>query len=111
MKNPFYLAAIVLGLVAVLFVVIGSSETARVSRAEVARLAAAERAHARAAPDPEITRLAHMGRLHMNTGMILAAVSVVCVVIALLRRERGWYSIPLLLVIFAVVWRVMGPGK
>jgi hypothetical protein len=106
-KNPFYLAAIVLGLVAVAFVVIASSEAARVSRLEVARLAAAEREHVRAAPDPEVTRLAHMGRLHMNTGMIMTGVSAVCVLVALIRRERGWYSIPLLLVFFAFLWRMM----
>ena len=50
--------------------------------------------------DPEASRLFSTGRTLNRIGMAFTISAAICVFVAIARREPGWYSVPLLLLVF-----------
>ncbi len=67
------------------------------------RISEASKQRAPYVADPLATEASHKYNVLTTVGVMLTAISVLCILTALVRREPGWYFIWLLLLVFAVV--------
>jgi hypothetical protein len=58
--------------------------------------------HVPVSPDPEAARLRDSGYRFNLVGLMFMLSCLVCGIVAFIRRESGWYSIPILLLFFDV---------
>jgi hypothetical protein len=57
--------------------------------------------------DPEIKRLSRNAHTLNNVGLGFVFCSFICVIWALVRRETGWYAIPILMLVFDFMLRLL----
>jgi hypothetical protein len=64
---------------------------------------AAERQQTKVVRNADAARLAHDAQVLNWIGFVFTVSSLLCIVVAVIRQERGWYSIPLLLLFFDLI--------
>ncbi len=68
---------------------------------------AASQQHVQYAPDAETVRLRNTEHILNNVGLVFMFSSLACMVVALIRRESGWYSIPIMLLMFDLMTQML----
>jgi len=89
----FYSAAVVMGLIALVFGLVGRDRSVQASQYKAKGIATAYENHTRYTPDLQAFRLAHDGRLLSTVAAVFTGLGLCSMVAALLRREKGWYLI------------------
>jgi len=69
---------------------------------EAANISQAVKEQAPYAKDPVAVQESHMWNVLTGAAVVLTVLSAVCVATAAIRREPGWYSIPLLLLVLDI---------
>ena len=82
-----------LGVIALVFSLVGRDQSVQASHHKAERIAAAYENHTPYTPDPQAVRLAHDGRILSIVGAVFTASGLCCMLVALFRREKGWYLI------------------
>jgi hypothetical protein len=100
--RAFFLSSVLLGLIALLVHSVASDQIMQSVHRRAQNIAAAVEQHIPIAPDPEATRLRDSGYRLNTVGLAFTLSCVVCGVVAFVRRESGWYSIPIMLLFFDV---------
>lgn len=101
-KRAFFLGAFGLAIAAFIThsVARGFLEEAMHRKAE--RISDSVRLHAPYVADPLAIQASHMWNVLTATGVVLTVLSVICMAIAAVRHEPGWYLILLLLLVFDI---------
>jgi hypothetical protein len=89
----FYSAAVMLGLIALVLGFAGRDRSVQASVYRAKRIASAHENHAPYTRDAQAIRLAHDGRLLSTVTAVFTGLGLCCMVVALLRREKGYYLI------------------
>ena len=89
----FYSAAVLLGLIALVLGLVGRDRSVQASQNKAKQIASAYEGHRPYTTDPQVTQLAHDGRLVSTVAAVLTGLGLCCMVVALVRREKGWYLI------------------
>ena len=98
-KHIFFLVAILLGVIALGIHSIARNQIMSAQHFKAEGIAAAVRQHVSYIPDPEAVRLSGSGYTLNTVGFFFTVCCLIFLVVALVRRESGWYSIPILLLI------------
>lgn len=93
-KWRFYPAAVVLAVIALFLCGLGHEKSVQAMLLRSSHLAAAYRAHVTYVPDPEVARLNHVSDIITLVGLSFALAGIVSMIVARVRREKGWYLIP-----------------
>ena len=96
-RRTFFLPSILLVLVALGFHSAARDQILQGSRRRAQSIEAAIKQQIRAAPDVEAARLSNNVHALNKIGLVFAFSCVVCLAVAFVRRESGWYSIPIML--------------
>lgn len=102
-KRAFYTGAIFLVIAALFTHAVARSFLEEATHRKTVRVSEASKQRAPYVADPLAVQASHKYNLLTTVGIVLTAISVLCIVTALIRREPGWYFIWLLLLVFAVV--------
>jgi hypothetical protein len=106
-KRGFYLASIVLVLVALGFHAAGRGRILEAQKIKAQNIAFANREQRHAVANTEQIRLSNSGRSLNNVGVVFMIGSVASLVLAKIRTEPGWYSVPLLGLVFDWMLQMM----
>ena len=71
-------------------------------RRRAENVAAAYEQHTQVTPDPVVAHLRDSGHSLNTVGLVFTFSCFVCLVVAAVRHEPGWYSIPIMLLFFDV---------
>lgn len=106
-KRISFLISILLGVIAFVLHSLARDEIMRGQHLKAARIEAVAKQQISYTPDPEAVRLSSSGRILSKVGHIFTFSSLACLVVALIRRESGWYSIPIMLLLSDVVVQLL----
>jgi hypothetical protein len=106
-KHPFYLAAILIGVIALISGCYGQGKIGQASRRQVVAMKNARLQNLEYTGDAEVKRLLHAGDVGQTVGLILSLSCLACMTVARLRREPGFYSIPLMLFFASLLMSVI----
>ena len=98
-KRTIFLASVLLAFVALAFHSVAREKLDAGSKLKAKQLEVAVKQHTHYAPDPQASRLFSAGRTLNHVGMAFTISAAICVFVAVARREPGWYSVPLLLLV------------
>jgi hypothetical protein len=96
-KRTFFLVSILLGVIALGFHSVARDQISSGQHLKAVRVAAAEPQKIIYTPDPEAVRLSGNGRTFNTVGLIFTFSCLAFLVVARVRHESGWYSIPFML--------------
>ena len=102
-KRAFFLWAVTLALVALVTHSVARSFLEDYMHRTAARLAQTQKQQIVYTPDPQALQSSRNYNALTCVGVVLTVLSVVCMVTAMLRHERGWYLILILILFFDVV--------
>jgi hypothetical protein len=106
-KRTFFLASVLLAFVAFAVHGVGREQLVASSHRKAKRLETAVTQHIDYTPDPEAVRLDTSGRALNKVGLLFTFSSLACVIVAIIRRESGWYSIPIMLLLADVTVQML----
>jgi hypothetical protein len=90
-KHKFYISAVLLATIALVLNMMGRDRFVQASRHKAQRIAAAQEQHTSYLMDSESARLGQSGRVLTTVGVTLAFFGLGSMIVALIRREGGWY--------------------
>jgi hypothetical protein len=99
-KRTVFLTSIALAFVALVIHSVARERLDAGSKLKAKQLEVAVKQQTPYTPDSEASRLFSTGRTLNHIGMAFTISAAICVFVAIARRERGWYSVPLLLLVF-----------
>ena len=99
-KRTIFLTSVAFAFVALLIHSVAREKLDAGSKLKARQLEAAVKQQTPYIPDPEASRLFRTGRTLNHVGMAFTVSAAICVFMAIVRREPGWYSVPLLLLVF-----------
>jgi hypothetical protein len=99
-KRTFFLASVLLAFVALVIHSVARDKLDAGSKIKAKQLEVAVKQHTHYTPNPEASSLFSTGRTLNHVGTAFTISAAICVFVAIARREPGWYSIPLLLLVF-----------
>lgn len=102
-KRAFFLGAILLALIALLAHSAARSFLMDAMHRKAARLRQAQKEQTAYTPDPQAVQSGRSYKILTNAGVVLTALSLICMVTAFVRHEKGWYLILILLLFFDLV--------
>ncbi len=102
-KSTFYPAAVILALVALVAHCVARSFLEDYMHRTASRLAQTQKQQIAYTPDPQALKSSRDYSALTRIGVVLTVLSVVCMVTAMFRHERGWYLILILVLFFDVV--------
>lgn len=102
-KPAFFLCALVLAISALVIHFKARGFLAEASHRKAARISESSQQHKPYVADPLASQASHDRKTLTTIGIVLTALSIVCMLMASLRREPGWYLFLLMLVIFAIM--------
>jgi hypothetical protein len=91
MKSPFYLIAVILGIIALFIGGEAFSYAMQAERHKSHSIEAATKQNIRYAGDMEATRLEHIGNCLSVAGLALTLCGVCSMIAAKVQHEKGWY--------------------
>ena len=97
------MGAVLLALIALFTHSVARDFLARGMRRNAARLEQMQKEHSAYIPDLQATLAIKNYNLLTTVGIVLTALSLVCMIAALIRHEPGWYLILILLLLFDVL--------
>jgi len=106
-KRTFFLTAIILGAIALVLHGAGYDHMARASSRHALGIQQAYMQHTKYVPDAEVVRLGQSARALNAVGLVFTFSCVTALVVAVIRHEPGWYSIPILLLFFDVMMMML----
>jgi hypothetical protein len=92
-KHTFYTSAVLLATIALVLNMIGRDRFVQASRHKAQHIGAAQGQHTTYVMDSESARLVQSGRVLTTVGVTLAFFGMGSTIVALIRREGGWYLI------------------
>jgi hypothetical protein len=98
-KRVIFLASVILAFVALVILSVAQDKLDAGSKIKAKQLEVAVMQHTVYTPDPEASRLFRAGRMLIHVGMAFTISAAICVLVGIARREPGWYSVPLLLLV------------
>ena len=101
-KRAFFWGALWLVIAALITHAVGRSFLHEAMHRKASRISQAAKQQAPYVADPLAVQASHKWNVLTTTGILLTALSMVCMATALMRREPGWYLILLLLMVFAI---------
>ena len=99
-KRTFFLVSVSLALAALVLHSVAHDRLDAGSELKAKQIEAAFKQQTPYIPDPEASRLFSTGRTLNYVGTVFTVLAAICVFAAIARRERGWYSVPLTLLVF-----------
>ena len=106
-KHTFFLVAILLGVIALGIHSVARHQIMSAQDLKAEGIAAAVQQHFRYVPDPEAVSLSGSGHTLNAVGLIFTFCCLVFLVVALVRRESGWYSIPIMLLLSDILVQML----
>ncbi len=106
-KRTFFLASVLLALVAFAMHGVGRERLVASSHLKAKRIETSVTQHTNYTPDQEAVRLSASGRTLNKVGLLFTFSSLACVIVALIRREPGWYSIPMMMLLADVTVQML----
>jgi hypothetical protein len=106
-KRIFYLASIVLLAIAVGFHCIGRERMLEGQRLKAKNIELAVKQQAQVEADPTAEQLSKSGRVLNHVGLVFTLSGLTCLVVTGIRREQGWYAIPILLLVFDLIVQLL----
>jgi hypothetical protein len=91
--HTFYTSAVLLAAIALVLNMMGRDRFVQASHHKAQRIAAAQEQHTRYLRDSESARMVQSGRVLTTVGVTLAFFGLASMIVALIRREGGWYLI------------------
>ena len=101
-KRAFFLTSVLLGIVALISNSIAYDQIMAAQHLTAGRLSVAAHQQVHYTPDPEAVRLSSSSRILNLAGLIFTVCCFAFFIVALVRREPGWYSIPIMLLFFDI---------
>jgi hypothetical protein len=98
-KRAIFLASVMLAFVALMIHAIARDKLDAGSKIMAKRLEVTVMQHTAYTPDPEVSRLFCVGRMLNHVGTAFTISAAICAFVGIARREPGWYSVPLLLLV------------
>jgi len=102
-KRAFFFGALAFVIAALVTHAVARSFLEEYMHRKAARISEASAQHTPYVADSLATQTGHAYHVLTIIGVVLTALSVICMVTALVRREPGWYLILAMLQVFAVV--------
>jgi hypothetical protein len=102
-KRTFLVTAIILGALAVVLHSTGYSQMAQATSRFAHGIEQAYRQHTEYVQDAETVQLRQTAHILNTVGLVFTLSCVAALVVAIARRESGWYSIPIMLLFFDVM--------
>jgi hypothetical protein len=99
-KRTIFLASVAFAFIALVIHSVAREKFDAGSKLKAKQLEAAVMQQTHYIPDPEVSRLCSTGRTLNHVGMAFTISAAICLFVAIARREPGWYSVPLLLLVF-----------
>src|ERR1017187_9192199 len=99
-NRTIFLASVVLAFVALVIHSVAREKFDTGSKLKAKQLEVAVKQQTHYTPAPEASRLFSTGRTLNRVGTGFTITAAICVFVAIARREPGWYSVPLLLLLF-----------
>ncbi|HZQ47321.1 MAG TPA: hypothetical protein VFC07_09945 [Verrucomicrobiae bacterium] len=99
-SSAFFLGAVLLALIALFAHSAARSFLMDDMHRKAARLRQAQKEHTAYTPDPQAVQSGRSYNILTGTGFVLTALSLICMVTAFVRHEKGWYLILTLLLFF-----------
>jgi hypothetical protein len=96
-RRTFFLASILLAVIALTVHAVARDQLVQGSIRKAKRIEGTAMQGTSYTPDPEAIRLSRCGTVLNKIGLAFTFPALACVVVALIRREPGWYSIPVML--------------
>jgi hypothetical protein len=108
MKKPtFFRILILLGVVALGLHLTARDEIMNNMNHKAEAISTAVSHHVKYEPDAESIRLSQSLDTLNNIGLVFTFLCLNCIVVALVRREPGFYSIPVLLLFFDIMTQIL----
>ncbi len=98
--SALYPKAIVLGIVALIIHALGHGQVVEASHRKALDIEEAHRRQVQYVSNPETKRVSNFAKVLNMVGFAFTVLSALCTILAYRRREPGWYSIPLTLLLF-----------
>jgi uncharacterized membrane protein YhaH (DUF805 family) len=102
-RHAFFIAAVLLALVAFVTHSVARGFLTDAMHRKAERYEQVQKQHIAYTPDPQALQSDRSYNVLTIVGVVLTALSLVCMVAALMRRERGWYLVLILLLGFDLV--------
>jgi len=102
-KRAFFLRAVLLALIAFTTHCVARGFLENYMHRQAARIEQAQKQQAAYTPDSKALQSSRSYNILTTVGVVLTASSLVCMVTALVRHEKGWYLILILLLFFDLV--------
>src|ERR1051326_8392239 len=101
-KRAFFIGALAFAVAALFTHTIARKFLQESMHMKAARLTEAAKQHTPYVADPAAARASHVWNVLTTTGVVFAVVSAVCMAVAVIRHEPGWYLILILLLVFDI---------
>jgi ABC-type Fe3+ transport system permease subunit len=101
-RHAFFRGAILLALVAFITHLVARGFLVDAMHRKGERLEWVQKQHIAYTPDPQALRSSRSYNILTTVGVLITALSLVCMGTAMVRRENGWYLILILLLFFDV---------
>ena len=101
--RKYYLLSILSVVVALGFHCVGREQMTEGQHLKAISVESAVQRHEQATPDPAATRLSNRGQLLDKVGFAFTLCCLICLAVALFRREPGRYAIPVVLLLSDIV--------
>jgi hypothetical protein len=101
-KRAFFMGALLLAITAFITHCVARSFLEEAMHRKAERISQAVNQQTPYVADPLAVQASHTWNILTVTGVVLTVLSVVCMAIACLRREPGWYLILLLILVFDI---------
>jgi predicted lipid-binding transport protein (Tim44 family) len=102
-KRAFFMGAVLLALIALITHIAARSFLEDAMHRHAARIAQALKQQTAYTPDSQALQSSRRYNILTTVGVVLTALSAVCMVTARVRHEKGWYLILILILFFDVV--------
>jgi multisubunit Na+/H+ antiporter MnhG subunit len=101
-KRAFFLGALMLAIATFITHCVARGFLEEAIHRKATRISEAAKQQTPYVADPLAVQASHAWNVLTLTGVVLTVLSVVCMATAAIRRERGWYLILLLLLVFDI---------
>jgi hypothetical protein len=106
-KHTFYLISIFMASIALGFHVIARAEILKGQHLTAKSMESTIKQQTNYEPNLNAERLSNSGRVFSKVGLAFTLCGLTCLVVAVRRHERGYYSIPILLLFFDFLEQVL----
>jgi hypothetical protein len=103
MKRACFGASILLAIVALSFHSVARDKILSAAHLKAERISAAQKQQIAYTPDLAAVSLSRSGHTLNKTGLVFTFLSFACMIVAAIRHESGWYSVPTMLLLADVL--------